>query len=293
MLGGALLLALLAAPEASDCRFFDQVPTSSAAAGARWLERDALFRPLTAHPKEPRISAAALPTRTLGRPGSGRVMGWVSAGGAWSIGGWRSGRGCDGVSFGVDGAVHAQFDLGTPSRGLANADYEVALPITWRSGHWSGRVRVLHQSSHLGDEYLLAHPEVQRINLSFEAVEALVAVDVERFRAYAGGGLILRSLPALDRARLHWGLEFRSLPWLSVSNADPLELRWVAALDVEVFELRGWAPAFSAKAGLEGERTQFGAWRLLLTSYWGHVPFGQFLADERIHALGLETTYHF
>lgn len=293
MLAILLALPLAALGDEVGCRFFDEVPSSTVSAGARWLERDALFRPLTAHPKESRIAAAALPSRTLGPGGSGRVMGWISAGGAWSLGGWRSGTGCDGILVGLDVGIHAQFDLSTPSRGLANADYEVALPVTWRYGRWSGRFRLHHQSSHLGDEYLLAHPEVERLNLSFEALEVLVAVDVERFRVYAGGGLILRSLPALDRGQLHWGVEYRSRPWWSAPGPDPLELRWVGGLDVELLELRAWEPAWSGKLGLEVERARLGAWRLLLVWYRGYVPFGQFLAEERIHALGVETAYHF
>jgi len=53
------------------------------------------------------------------------------------------------------GAVFAQFNLDTPSFDLLNADYLVGPELTLRHGRWSGRVRFYHQSSHLGDEFLL------------------------------------------------------------------------------------------------------------------------------------------
>lgn len=293
MISTLLLVSLAAHPSVEDCRFFDDVPTATVARGARWLERGALFRPLAAHPKESRMAAAVLPAHGLGQADPVHALGWVSAGGGWSLWSWRSGKGCDGLMIGIDGGVHAQFDLGTPSRGLANADYQVALPVTWRRGRWSGRVRLHHQSSHLGDEYLLAHPDVERVNLSLEALEALIAVDVERFRVYAGGGLILRSLPALDRALLHWGLEYRSRPFWTESGSDPMRLRFLGGVDLELLQLRGWEPALSGKLGLEAARPSFGAWSLVLVLYRGHVPFGQFLAQERLGAFGIETAYHF
>ncbi len=51
-----------------------------------------------------------------------------------------------------------QFDLSAPSSDLINTDYVVGVPLSWRSGGWSTRVRLYHQSSHLGDEFLLGRP---------------------------------------------------------------------------------------------------------------------------------------
>ena len=54
------------------------------------------------------------------------------------------------------GNVYAQFDLNRPSYDLINADYLIGLPLTFRFDRFSGRARLYHQSSHLGDEFVLA-----------------------------------------------------------------------------------------------------------------------------------------
>src|SRR5512133_1384990 len=57
----------------------------------------------------------------------------------------------DGVQIGSEAGVFAQFDLGTRSADLLNADYVGGIPLTFRVASFSGRFRVWHQSSHLGD----------------------------------------------------------------------------------------------------------------------------------------------
>src|SRR6185503_17309890 len=84
----------------------------------------------------------------------------------------------NGLQLGVAGAIFAQFDLDSASYDLLNADYTIGLPLTFRAGRISGRLRPYHQSSHLGDEFLLRPSPPKRVNLSFEAVEALLSVDV-------------------------------------------------------------------------------------------------------------------
>jgi hypothetical protein len=80
-----------------------------------------------------------------------------------------------GLQLGIEAGIFSQFDLRTPSYDLVNADYIIGLPITFRYSGFSARMRVYHQSSHLGDEYLLRGPSVQpeRENLSFESLEAV------------------------------------------------------------------------------------------------------------------------
>jgi len=96
-------------------------------------------------------------------------------------------RSGNGIQLGLAGAVFAQFDLGTASYDLLNADYLIGLPLTFRAGPMSGRLRVYHQSSHLGDEFLLRPNPPKRQNLSFESAEALLSIDVSALRIYGGG----------------------------------------------------------------------------------------------------------
>src|SRR5689334_1933417 len=50
-----------------------------------------------------------------------------------------AGRPGNGIQLGLAGAVFAQFDLGSPSYDLLNADYTIALPLTLRAGPISAR----------------------------------------------------------------------------------------------------------------------------------------------------------
>jgi hypothetical protein len=110
------------------------------------------------------------------------------------------------VQLSLAGSVFAQFDLGASSFDLINADYILALPLTLRRSGFSARLRVYHQSSHLGDEFLLRSEFPERENLSFESAEALLSQDVGFLRLYAGGEYLFnRSPEALESTVAHGG----------------------------------------------------------------------------------------
>src|SRR2546427_440480 len=106
-------------------------------------------------------------------------------------------------------------------------------------GSLTTRLRLFHQSSHLGDEYM-AHTNARRIDLTFQAVELLVARETTRWRLYGGGDYIFAHSPTdLKPGVLHGGLEFRqpaSLLRLGRGAAG----RFVAGLGVEWIQERGW-----------------------------------------------------
>lgn len=71
------------------------------------------------------------------------------------------------------------------------------------------RLRLFHQSSHLGDEYMV-HTNARRIDLTFQAVELLVATEMSPWRVYGGGDYVFAHSPTdLKPGVLHGGLEFR------------------------------------------------------------------------------------
>lgn len=199
------------------------------------------------------------------------------------VGGPRPG---EGLQLGVEAGVFAQFDLGAASD-LVNADYLVGFPLTARFGAFSGRVRVFHQSSHLGDEFL-GRTEIVREELSFEAVDAIASVELGALRLYGGAEYLFSRTPAaLDPYVLQGGAEVRVGP---VRGA-----RLVAAADVKSSEQRAWDPAWSAKAGVE-----YAHWSspdhpprvfsILGEYYDGPSPYGQFYLEEtRFYGVG----FHF
>ncbi|HKS05382.1 MAG TPA: DUF1207 domain-containing protein [Gemmatimonadaceae bacterium] len=191
------------------------------------------------------------------------------------------------VQIDLVGAIFAQFNLDTPSFDLINADYLVGLPITYRLHGFSARARVYHQSSHLGDEYLLAqNPE--RENLSFESAELLLSQEVGPLRVYAAGEKFFRARPVdLTEYLGHAGIEYRP-PAFGAG-------RLVAALDAKVLEDANneYRWALSARAGIEVARIPSPGHpprivSLLATWYDGLAPYGQFYRDNiRFVGVGL------
>ena len=250
------------------------------ALGVVSFPQDQIFCPILADPKEARSFASLLrgTFRSLGDPsGEGTTIGSVGLGDAFGLVRWGGPAPNEGVQLDVVGAIFAQFDLSAPSNDLINADYIIGLPLTFRRDGFSARVRVYHQSSHLGDEYLL-RSEVDRENLSFESLEILASQELGPLRLYAGGEHIFRREPDTLPARLfHGGGELRT------GRAGSVQL--VAGLDLKAPDLHDWSPAVSGRMGLEMARLRSGGHpprlvTLMLELYQGPSPYGQFFQDD-------------
>jgi hypothetical protein len=242
------------------------------------------FAPLVADPKQPHFFAAWLwvtspiVTGQVSSVGLGEDIGLVR--------GRRGGRGRWEVS--VAAGVFSQFNMGTRSNDLINTDFVIGFPLTYRRGAVSARARIYHQSSHLGDEFIL-NTNPTRVNLSFEAAELLVAHDLGSFRVYGGGEYAYRHEPAdLRPGVLHAGIEYRHA-------RGALRLgrlgtgRVVAALDAKSAEERKWRMGWSGSVGIEFRLAADGAVRNLsaqLQGYSGPAPYGQFY-QENVRSVGV------
>jgi hypothetical protein len=233
-----------------------------------------VFEPLLADPKTPQFYASL---RDFEAPNGDTTIGAVGFGetfGLWRQYGVRAG---DGLQLGVSAAIFAQFDMLTESDDLINADYIFGVPLTWRSGANSARLRAYHQSSHLGDEFLLGN-QPERINLSFESLELLLSRDQGRIRAFLGGEWLFHvdQPESLERWGAHRGLEWRARDsFLGLG-------RPVAGIDVKSWEEHDWDLDVAVSVGLERGSNRPGERRLrwMLDFYDGHSPYGQFFEDE-------------
>lgn len=245
------------------------------------------FRPLLADPKEPQFFAAYLWERSprlaprLGSVGFGQTI-EVVTGGPWQVA--------------IAAAVFSQFNLARPTADLMNTDYRVGLPVTYRHAGLTTRVQLYHQSSHLGDEYMV-HANAQRVDLTFEAAELLLSQQLAAWRVYGGGEYIFTHSPAdLKPGVLHGGVEYRQRGAV-VHLGRLATARIVAALDAKSFQDRGWDVGWSAITGLElgdplaradGAGGGVGGWRwsVLVRAYTGPAPYGEFFRD-RVASLGV------
>ncbi len=183
----------------------------------------------------------------------------------------------------IQPGVFAVFDLEASSFDLVNSDYLAGLIASHHFADLTTQLRIYHQSSHLGDEYLLRN-RVDRVNLSFEVLDLLVSFEPWRWlRLYGGGGLIVHREPALERGLLQGGIELTS-PRAFASGY----LRPVAALDVQSREESDWAPDFSLRAGVQIEHPALEdrRVRLLAEYYDGRSPNGQFF-ERDIQTVGI------
>jgi hypothetical protein len=252
------------------------------ALGAVSFPQDQIFCPILADPKEPRSFASLLrgTFRSLDDPsGEGSTtIASVGLGDSFGLVRWGGPTAGEGVQLDVIGSIFAQFDLSAPSNDLINADYIIGLPLTFRRSGFSVRARIYHQSSHLGDEYLLRSEDIERENLSFESVELLASLEMGPLRVYAGGERIFRREPDTLASKLfHAGAELRS------GRVGPFQL--VGGLDLKATDLHDWSAAKSGRVGLEVARSGRAGHptrlvMLLLELYQGPSPYGQFFQDD-------------
>jgi len=288
--GSGTLRAQLPAP--SRCAV--GIPQSEAS-GYVPLPRGDVFCPLLADPKGQRSFLSYLRETSdngdmdVGSVGIGDTFGLLRVGGS---------KPGNGFQITAQGSVFAQFDLDAASYDLINADYLVGLPMTFRHNAFSARLRLYHQSSHLGDEFLLReeNPTFVRENISFESAEMLISVDGGAFRLYGGGEYLLRREPSdLERYVAHGGLELRPAKRL-LRFGTVAGVRFVAAGDLKASQEQDWKPAISVRTGFEFDRPRDTdppgrRWGLLFEAYDGPSPYGQFFRrDVRYYGAGIHFT---
>jgi len=261
-----------------------------------WLPEGKLFRPLLADMKQPRFYASYRHVRfrergLVGeRRGDSIFTGLVGYGmdfGLWAL---RQANGCDGIQVDLSTAVFSQFNMDTASNDLINTDFFVGPSLTFRRGPLSSQLRLFHQSSHLGDEFLLNNPGVDRVELSTEGIDLLLSIEKQMWRLYGGGGYLLHTKPDLKRGMLKLGLELYGLRWLRRTK----KAHWmpIFGANFSALEEQNWSTTTSIKGGIEvtnlSETRHF---RFLIVYLRGFIPFGQFFNTATIENYGIELQF--
>jgi hypothetical protein len=160
----------------------------------------------------------------------------------------------------------------------------VGFPFAYRAGDFSALARFFHQSSHLGDEFLIEN-RVERVNLSYEAVDLRLSYEVtDWLRVYGGAGYIVRGDPEdLKPWSTQAGIEVRSPHTFWNGTLRPL-----AAIDVQNREQNDWQADLSVRAGVQFEKLAVYERKIqLLAEYFnGYSPNGQFYRDK-VQYIGL------
>lgn len=255
------------------------------ARGLETLPGGRLFNPLWADPRWAHFSASY-----HNYQGDEELsdVGAVSFGESFGLLGGSAGKG---ARWQVDfqAAVFGIFDLNAESKDLVNADYWVGIPLSYRNGNFSAIARVFHQSSHLGDEFLLRRRNIDRVNLSYEAVDLKTSYEFDNgFRLYGGAGYLFHREPAdLDPWSTQVGAEY-AFPMTYKLPFFGSAVRPVAAADLQNREENDWRADLSLRGGIQFEnpvaRSQ--QVQLLLEYFNGRSPNGQFY-DRSVEYIGL------
>jgi hypothetical protein len=280
------------------------------AAGARAHAQDDLFLPNVhlfrtplADPMATRISVGLMSTNLLASQGDERpaftvpdqeqaareTVAAVSVGAIFpllKLADWEGG----GAALIADFKVFSRFRIQLPSRDDMGQDWFVGGGVDWRDELWSGRVAIMHRSSHIGDEFSLA-TGAQRIEFGSEQLDVTTSYEVPGIaRVYGGGSWIFRSYlawePLLepldidDRAVLQFGIDREWTP-----SRDP-RLRIYTGVDWHAAERTSWRGGIAAAAGIGVSTPR--SLRLMARFYRGNSTMGEFFRTrERYFALEL------
>jgi len=217
-----------------------------------------LFQPLVAAPREPGYS--------LGYRMGDQVLGnqafEFSLGDIFPVFRWTNvfDSHMD-MQFDVVGCMWAVFNMwgnnfpNNEISELVTSDYMGALCLSAAFDQWSFRLRGYHVSSHLGDEYMVNHPDVQRVNPSFEAIDFFGSYQLtEGLRFYAGPGWIVQSDKSfpLQNFYIEWGGELRLLG--SKSFYHKLYGTPFLAMNFRNWQVRNWKLDATYALGYEWSR---------------------------------------
>lgn len=121
---------------------------------------------------------------------------------------------CGELQIELEGALWAVFDPLHDSSPLIDADYYVGVPITYAIDNWQFRLRGYHISTHIGDEFLLNHPDFHRKNPSAEFLDFSISHDLTRdIRVYGVIGAVLHQDESFRQKRLIAELGTEIRPW--------------------------------------------------------------------------------
>ncbi|HEX6559790.1 MAG TPA: DUF1207 domain-containing protein [Longimicrobiales bacterium] len=271
----------------------------------RFLPHIHYFRPLVADLQEPRLGLALLQTNVFKYAGQGRerpafslpdpkdsefdVEIAAAIGGSLPLWQFKEWPGKGGIVASAQLGVFPRFRIEYPTRIDAGEDWFVGMPIEVAYERWSGRFRIMHRSSHLGDE-LIEVTGAQRIEFGGEFADFLAAYRVaDDLRVYGGATYNFRSyteiLPALRVRGLH---DYGALQ----AGVDGTWYRWsgghagfTAGVDWQAQQRTNWRSIYAFAAG-PALRSNGRATRLLVRHYRGPSAMGEFfMTPEKLWSI--------
>lgn len=213
-------------PAAKDVKVSErQLPTAMAENDNRvegiWFPQNTvLFPPLIADPRQPTYSVSYRLNDDVVTNGSTAI----SIGDTFPLFRWRNiGKWHGDMQLDIEAAIFSLFDTGNTSSPLINTDFLLSFPLSYAFDKWAFRLRFVHVSAHLGDEFIVnnpelacpgKHPSMVRVNPSRNSFDLFGSYQItDGWRVYAGLGYIFNSDESyeLDPVYFEYGTELRVL----------------------------------------------------------------------------------
>jgi hypothetical protein len=193
--------------------------------------------------------------------------------------------------LGIEACVWAIFEAKTKSLSLINADYFIAFPLTYIYRNFSARFRLFHESSHLGDEFLLDHSDIERFNPSMEGLDLSLAYELtDKFVVFGGFTRIIRSDEGFRYKpnTVYYGFNY----FLNFAQIETFNVEWIPFIAgyCENQQNNHWDFDTSVAIGYQWDKYYGHKIRIFAVGHEGYSSEGQF-AREKSRYLSINLFY--
>ncbi|MDP1835754.1 MAG: DUF1207 domain-containing protein [Chlamydiales bacterium] len=192
---------------------------------------------------------------------------------------------CGQLYWGIEACVWAVFEARTKSLSLINADYYIAFPFTYINDNFAMRLRLFHESSHLGDEFLIERRNIKRLNPSMEVIDLSLAYDItDQLTTFVGYSRVLRSDESyvIRPNSVYYGFNYHLNCWrIRIGNLDALPYFATYFTNMEDHK---WALDSSVAVGYQWEKSCGHKLRVFIEGYDGYSAEGQFSKQKTSYA---------
>ncbi|MEA2724130.1 MAG: hypothetical protein QOH59_1901 [Gemmatimonadales bacterium] len=191
-------------------------------------------------------------------------------------------RGARPIVVGLGSQAYGRFSLGDSKSALISLDFVAQLNTTALLGPWALTLQLIHESSHLGDEYA-DHFGVGRLDWSREVLAGWASYSSGDWRLTGGTSYVLYDGLGLPRAAAAFGIDFRG----HRLGARMRAVEPVIGFYTEATAATDWRLSQSAKIGLTFGRQAAPRLGIAFIAHDGLSTQRQFYRKESRY-LGLE-----
>ncbi len=187
-----------------------------------------------------------------------------------------------GQEVGFDFLIMTQYDIervdrdymeqSAPMGTILNADYRISGWYNIKSQASTYRIRLFHQSSHLGDDFVIRNGIMGRGSnpMNYEQLDITRSVQNGNHRHYYGFGYTVT--PHAERKRIAFQLGY----FFSRTTPRFANSKFIGGADIKIMEQHGYRPSIKLGIGYELGQSHRNPPRLILEYYNGNLPYSRY-----------------